>query len=265
MAKNIFIGIDNVARKARQPFVGVDGVARKVIGGCLGIDNVARKFFPGGTPLELLDIGTSVYMNVDDTPREFIVVHIGLPSTAYDNSCGGVWLLMKDIYTEMKWDSSNNDYANSDVHSYLNNTFVNLFDSSIKNKIKQAKIPYTRGTGQNGSVYSGSNGLSAKVFLLSFIELGYSISISYANTEGAVLDYFSGASDSERIAYLNGTAEYWSLRSPINGGYYPTTNAHGVSNTGVRSNVQVTSLSGVRPALILPYSTAVDESFNIIA
>ena len=38
----------------------------------------------------------------------------------YDASCDGTWLLMKDCYEAKRWHSSNvNDYANSEINSYL--------------------------------------------------------------------------------------------------------------------------------------------------
>lgn len=37
----------------------------------------------------------------------------------------------------MPVDKAVNDYANSDIHSYLNNTFVNLFDSDIIEYLKE--------------------------------------------------------------------------------------------------------------------------------
>jgi hypothetical protein len=46
MAKGIYNGVGNVARKVATPYVGVDNVSRKVIDGYIGIDNVARKCFP---------------------------------------------------------------------------------------------------------------------------------------------------------------------------------------------------------------------------
>ena len=45
MAKNIYIGVDNVARKVKQPYIGVDNVARKVKSGFVGVDNVARQYY----------------------------------------------------------------------------------------------------------------------------------------------------------------------------------------------------------------------------
>ena len=103
---------------------------------------------------------------------------------------------MKDIYTTMKWDGSNNDYLNSDMTAYLNGTFISLIDADIRNAIKQVKIPYTNYS--NNNVMSGSNGLSCKVFLLSGTEVGFS-GVSYMNTEGAKLSYFDSAS--KRVAY----------------------------------------------------------------
>lgn len=47
MAKNIYIGVDNVARKVKQPYIGIDNIARKVKSGFIGVDNVARQFFAG--------------------------------------------------------------------------------------------------------------------------------------------------------------------------------------------------------------------------
>ena len=54
----------------------------------------AALVFP--TPAGELDIGSSVFLNVDGVPVEFLVVHQGLPSSIYDTSCDGTWFLMKD-------------------------------------------------------------------------------------------------------------------------------------------------------------------------
>ena len=51
MAKNMYIGVDNVARKVKQPYIGVDNIARKVKSGFIGVDNVARQFLSGVDPV----------------------------------------------------------------------------------------------------------------------------------------------------------------------------------------------------------------------
>ena len=56
MAKGVYIGVDNVARKVKKMYVGVDGVARKVKKGYIGVGGVARPFFSGG---ELAYYGTA--------------------------------------------------------------------------------------------------------------------------------------------------------------------------------------------------------------
>lgn len=206
-------------------------------------------------------VGNIVKMNVGGVATNFIVVHQGLPGTMYDSSCDGTWLLMEDPYVKKAWDYSNNDYANSDIHSYLNNTFFDLFSDDIQGIIKQIKIPYTNGAGTTGELTTGSNGISARVFLLSRAEVGLK-SISTANTEGAVLSYFDGAGDSKRIAYFNGTATYWWLRTPYTNS--DTTVVHvrpeGISSGRASNNASTT----VRPAIILPSDAIVTDSGLVV-
>lgn len=212
--------------------------------------------------ISTLAVGSSVYLNVGGTRTEFLVVHQGLPSSMYDASCNGTWLLMKDIYENRAWHSSNvNKYESSDIHSYLNNTFLNLLDSNIKNTIKQVKIPYRKNGGKLGTDQSGANGLPCKIFLLSGLEVGFA-GVGNMPNDGAKLDYFNANTgpDSKRIAYLNGSAAGWWLRSPraditsLVWCVYPS------SNYGSRSP---SDSNGIRPALILPPDMEVDSSGNV--
>lgn len=101
--------------------------------------------------ISTLAVGSSVHLNVGGVRTEFLVVHQGKPSSIYDDSCNGTWLLMKDIYENRVWQSGNiNKYESSDIHTYLNGTFLNLFDSNIKDAIKQVKIPYRKNGGSYG-------------------------------------------------------------------------------------------------------------------
>lgn len=204
-------------------------------------------------------VGSIVKLNVNGTAYNFIVVHQGLPGSMYDASCDGTWLLMENLYESRVWDSSNHDYENSDIHSYLNNTFVNLFDSDIKSVIKQVKLPYTKGTGSSGSLQTGSSGISAKVFLLSYTEVGFKD--TSAPVEGYVLGYFNGASNSKRIAKLNGKSDEWWLRSPQK--RYKV-DAFYVERDGSSSSYYVTDSRGVRPALVLPYNANVADDGTIV-
>ena len=210
-------------------------------------------------------IGSTIKLKVNGSAKDFIVVHQGKPSSVYDDSCNGTWLLMKDIYENRQWHSSNtNDYANSTIHSYLNSTFLNLFESNIKNAIKQAKLPYRKGSGTSTTVTSGSNGLSAKIFLLSATETSFNFSSYMPSGEGAELAYFKGcadnSADSKRVAYLNGSATSWWLRSPFCGGFR---NALCVYSNGDWNGNYCSNSYGIRPALILPSTLLVSDDGTV--
>ena len=196
-------------------------------------------------------VGSIVKIKVNGAAKDFIIVHQGLPSSAYDASCNGVWVVMKDIYTTSTF-GNNNSYKDSSIHSYLNSTFYNLIDSQIRAVIKQVKIPYT-----NSGVQSGANGLSTKVFLLSGTEVGFS-GVSYMNTEGAKLSYFDSAS--KRVAYNGSSAAIWWLRSPLAGNgsdvWYVYTDGSGY-------NYWCNNSYGVRPAFVLPSSLVVSDDGTV--
>lgn len=200
-------------------------------------------------------VGSIVKIKVNGAAKDFIIVHQGLPSSAYDASCNGVWVVMKDIYTTMKWDGSNNDYLNSDMTAYLNGTFISLIDADIRNAIKQVKIPYTNYS--NNNVMSGSNGLSCKVFLLSGTEVGFS-GVSYMNTEGAKLSYFDSAS--KRVAYNGSGAAVWWLRSPNTSSSY---NVWTVGSDGSYDRWDYLNTYGVRPAFVLPSTLVVSDDGTV--
>ena len=212
-------------------------------------------------------VGSTVKLKVNGTAKEFIVVHQGKPSSLYDNSCDGTWLLMKDIYENRQWHSSNvNNLENSTIHSYLNGTFLNLFESNIRDAIKQVKLPYRKNGGSGGSDQSGANGLLCKIFLLSGYEIGFTTSDnSYFPVDGAKLSYFEAGTGSsalnKRIAYLNGAAARWWLRSPN------TSSSNYVWYVGSSGNCDYNSSAslsfGIRPALILPSTLLVSDDGTV--
>lgn len=210
-------------------------------------------------------IGSTIKLKVNGSAKDFIVVHQGKPSSVYDDSCSGTWLLMKDIYENRQWHSSDtNDYANSTIHSYLNSTFLAMLDSNIQKAIKQVKLPYRKGSGTSTTVTSGSNGLPAKIFLLSATEMSFNFSYMPSG-EGAELAYFKGcadnSSDSKRVAYLNGSAAFWWLRSPFCGGY--SNRALCVDSNGGWGSSYCSNSLGIRPALILPSTLLVSDDGTV--
>ena len=228
-----------------------------------------RRFLPVlGTSIGNLDVGTEITLNENGEPINYLIVNQGIPenSALYDSSCDGTWLLRKDIAETRQWHSSNsNSYKASTIHTYLNGTFLNLFDTNIREEIKQVKIPYVNGTG-NSAVASGSSGLSCKIFLLAGREVGFSTSDNrYFPNDGAKLSYFESGTGSsannKRIAKLNGSATSWWLRSP----YTDRTNrAWCVGSDGSYLNDICASSYGIRPALVLPFNFKLADS-QIIA
>lgn len=209
-------------------------------------------------------IGSTIKLKVNGSAKDFIVVHQGKPSSVYDDSCSGTWLLMKDIYENRQWHSSDtNDYANSTIHSYLNSTFLAMLDSNIQKAIKQVKLPYRKGSGTSTTVTSGSNGLPAKIFLLSATEMSFNFSYMPSG-EGAELAYFKGcadnSSDSKRVAYLNGSAAFWWLRSPY---CYYSSRALYVYSDGDWGSSGCSGSLGIRPALILPSTLLVSDDGTV--
>ena len=209
-------------------------------------------------------VGSIVKIKVNGAAKDFIIVHQGKPSSVYDDSCNGTWLLMKDIYTTYTF-GNNNSYKDSSIHTYLNGTFYNLIDSDIRAAIKQVKIPYLNGTGGgDGSLATGANGLSTKVFLLSGYEVGWTTSddINFPK-DGIRLAYFGSGSggNSKRVAYNGSSTAMWWLRSPHtdNQGSVWAVNTEGSYDAG-RWNYHS---DGVRPALILPSTLLVSDDGTV--
>ena len=213
-------------------------------------------------------VGSIVKIKVNGAAKDFIIVHQGLPSSAYDDSCTGTWLLMKDSYNYMKWNATDeNNYASSDINSWLNGTFYNLIDADIRAVIKQVKIPYHGGSYYNGTLHTGANGLNTKLFLLSGIEVGWTNRTDeYFPEDGAKLSYFlagTGTNENKkRVAYRNGSAQDWYLRSPriIN------TSSNGVwkvADNGSYDYDNCVNSCDIRPAFILPSTLVVSDDGTV--
>ena len=208
-------------------------------------------------------VGDIIKIKVNGKAEDFIIVHQGLPGDVYDASCNGTWLLMKDASAAKSTFGNGNSYKDSGIHTYLNDTFYSLIDSDIRNAIKQVKIPYQNGTGSGGSLATGSNGLSTKVFLLSGYEVGWTTSDnSYFPKDGVRLAYFGNSSggNSKRIAYNGSSAANWWLRSPN------TNHASlvwGVKSDGSFNYWQHYNSISVRPAFILPSTLVVSDDGTV--
>ena len=214
-------------------------------------------------------VGSIVKIKVNGASKDFIVVQQGNPSTSvYDSSCDGTWLLMKDNYTYKKWNTVyENNYESSYINSWLNGTLYNLIDADIRAVIKQVKIPYHSGSYYAGTLHTGANGLNTKVFLLSGIEVGWTNRTNeYFPNDGAKLSYFlagTGTNENKkRVAYRNGSAQDWYLRSPC----IINTSSNGVwkvADNGSYDYDNCVNSCDIRPAFILPSTLVVSDDGTV--
>lgn len=215
--------------------------------------------FNSGTPISDWAVGSTVKISVNGTLREFLIVNQGLPSSAYDSSCNGTWLLMKDAYERQQWNSYGTTYQSSAINTYLNGTFIELLESEIRGAIKQVKIPYYTGNAANQTA-----DMECKLFLLSSREVGWSYTdMSTVTPEGAKLSYFDSGTNgnTKRIALFNSTPCVWWLRG---GNSNSIDYAFTVTSYGQGYPEQQSEQFFVRPVFILPSDTLAADDGTII-
>lgn len=210
-------------------------------------------------------VGTVLKLNENGTPQNYIVVHQGKPSSMYDNSCNGTWLLRQNIYTTSIWDRDNNGFPYAYITYELEDLFSD-YDLNIQSVIKTVKIPYCVGGGSS-QVNSGANGYSCQLFLLSGYEVGWTTKINNSiPITGAKLSYFlSGTSSSalsKRIANYNSSPTQWWTRDPWNDN---TNYCFAIDTDGGDLNRSYSYNLGVRPAMVMPTNLIVDDNGNITA
>lgn len=203
-----------------------------------------------GTRVDTLPVGSTIKLNLNGTPWDWLVVHQGLPSTdIYDASCDGTWLLLNKIYTNKPFSNSRNGrYAVSTINTYLGNEFHMLFDDDVRSTIKQVKIPYFPNDYTQDAI-NGINGLDVTVFLLSVRETGFS-STSVKPSIGVKLDYFLlGDSNDAQNKRKTPDGKRWWCRD----------NGWDVEPSGGFGTYITTRSWGVRPAIILPSNFRISE------
>ena len=233
-----------------------------VVGGCRAkapSTGILASTLPVGSTVKLMENGAAV---------EYLVVNQGIPSNSnlYDSSCDGTWLLRKALHSSRQWNSSDfSNYERSTINAWLNGDFFNTLGSVEKAAVKQVKIPHCF-LGGSYVIQSGSNGLSAKVFLLSGYEVGFTTSTNpYFPKDGAKLSYFDAgtgtSANNKRIAKLDGSPTGWHLRSPNTSG---DERAWYVDLNGAAGSYYATNSQGVRPALVLSSSAIFDGATMLL-
>ena len=205
-------------------------------------------------------VGSRVRLRVGGNQVDFLVIQQGSPSTAYQGFENRTTVMMERVWENRQMHGSNvNDYANSALHTWLNNQFFNLLDANIRNEIAQVRIPFRPGSGTGTAVNTGANGLQARIFILSQREIGIANGLegvsgwNLPNNEGVrfahFIDGWGTNQNTRRVATLqDGSAANWWLRSPYVGGSsaFWGVNSDGHANLAWNASSSI----GVRPVLM---------------
>lgn len=177
-----------------------------------------------GVPANELAVGTSVYLTVDGTLTEYIIINQGKPqnSANYDDTANGTWIIRKDALIQKAYAASYTtnglqQYSGSDIDTYLENTYAPTIAEI--DAIETVNVPVSAWTTSNA--WSNSK-IARRAFALSAYEVGWTTAQSSAMSsyEGGRCEYFldgeSTDANNKRIKYYNGTAVGWWTRT-VNG------------------------------------------------
>lgn len=199
--------------------------------------------FSKGIPLSTITPGAILYLNESGRPVPFYIAKHDYESGL--NGAGRTLVVRKDCYNDRVF-GNNNAYANSNLDSWLCNTYLKLLDANIQDAIGTTKFYYTIGNGNNTVTT-----LQRAVFQLSLTELGKSY--YYANTEGSALPIASAL----QIAYRNGSAVTQWTRTPSTGDIYSVCCLY---YSGDASSDNYGISYGSRPAFTLPGSLGLAQN-----
>lgn len=251
-------------------YVGSNKIAEAYVG-----SDLVYSAGGGLIPITDLAVGDSVFMKETGVLKEYIIVQKGRPTSAYDSSCDGVWLMRKDLYKLFELPATTIYGADNYIRNYASQIIDNecasfysaelfLYDSVIVN----ATIPSRSSLGSAPAWNQQNTPITRKCFVVSATELGNPISFLYP-TNSAKLAYFdsgSGSGNTKRQASYNGTLYNWMTRTtqvvmddPDPGDRYlnaltvstagwfnAITQGAGAQNTGLRPCVIVTNAANVK-------------------
>ena len=197
-----------------------------------------------------LEVGSSVYMNVDGKRTEFLVVHQGKPHDSYDDESDGTWIISKEFFDK----TLGSENYESGTHVYLN-TYFNKLDENIQQCIKSPTFTIYEETAEDGGstaiIHPYEYDLTCRVFLLDDFEVSTGLSYFQSNASRKMSDN-------------------WWLRSPMclsvndDEGWWTTTHRARVNKNGEIDNYNTAVMASLRPAMILHRSTIIDDDFNIV-
>ena len=206
-------------------------------------------------PIAEMPVGHTILLMEDGELKKYIIVHQGLPSELYDESCNGTWICQEDIYAKMAWGSSNSFIYSSMIEDMQN--LVAKLDPSVQSAVKTVKIPYGIGNASD-EVHSGAEGFECQVFPLSANEI---MPNNSTPVDGVILSYFCGTPLGNRLKAFSSVKSAWATRSPSKS---DTTSIASITAAGdLQMVVSTTKTLGVVPAMILDSSLYVKDDGTV--
>lgn len=201
-----------------------------------------------GTPLDDLTEGTLITINESGAPIQFYIAKQNYEESL--NGAGRVLCVRKDIHSNRIWDDANNEWATSDIRSWLNGDYKSLFSSSVKTLMGRTKYEFIRSYSQ-----PGVSTISSSVFLLSNTELG--TSQTPTSDTGSVLPIYTTL----QIASLEGVASPQWTRSMMT---LNSSNVFYLERNGTLNDTNSDVWYGARPCFTLPSTALVDSNNALI-
>ena len=90
-------------------------------------------------------VGTTLHLKESGVYQDYLVVNQGRPSSMYDASCNGTWLVRLNLIAKRAWDSGNsNKLETSDIQQWLNSDMLGNMTRISKGLLNKLKFPIER-------------------------------------------------------------------------------------------------------------------------
>lgn len=157
---------------------------------------------PTGVMVRDMAVGTIISLPETTGFADYRIIQQGSPdATLYTvGFAGNTWVERVEPMSNMTiWDSTNNDYASSNIFPRVNDNLDPLFADMV-----QVRIPFKPGTGVDPrEVANGNNGLTCHAFLLSITELNL-VNSNY-HAFGSPLEYYKTSVPMSNVSHWSRT------------------------------------------------------------
>lgn len=253
MAKKMYVGVSDVARKVSKMYVGVNGVARKVTKAYVGVNGVAQQFYTalpkivtwaGGTDAEIVAmvqaaddgiINLADYWRVGDMRRVYLN-SMAASSMGDSHAAQWVYLVLSNVggktlttptpsgrntcsfvftFEDPLAEPGHMNITNINTGGWSASDRRSWCNTTLKNAFPQTLLPIVKQI-----INPTSSGAKNSDIINSYDYFAYTSEVEVfgsvtraATGEGSQLSYFTTAAN--RIKTYSGAANPWNNRSPV--------------------------------------------------